>query len=99
MESKYTLDWFITFYEQIPADRWITGDYVNSEGCCAYGHLGERRVGETPESVKALQELIGETYISEVNDGEPEYLHLGDTPKERVINYLKNLKQWRQSTN
>lgn len=93
-----TIDDYISFYQAIPDDKWCTGVFTTDDGrCCALGHLGERNMNTTPIDVKNLQDMAIKygDYISDVNDGSPEYLHLGDTPKERVVNYLKNLKEWR----
>lgn len=93
---KYDLDYYIERFSAIPDDQWITGEFKDNQGrCCALGHLGERNMGDSPQDVLTLQYIAldnGNHYISNINDGEPEYLHLGNTPKERVINFLKQLK-------
>lgn len=92
-----TLDDYIAFYEAITADKWCTGDFTNEGRCCALGHLGERHIGLTTPQVYQFNEVLkkhrGDMYdIPDVNDGDGSYIELGDTPKERVINYLKQLR-------
>lgn len=93
-----TLNDYIAFYEAIPADKWCTGKFVDFGGnCCALGHLGEREMGLTKPQVYQFHEVLkkhrGDMYdIPDVNDGDGGYIELGDTPKERVINYLKQLR-------
>lgn len=88
---KYDLDYFIHKFSAIPEERWTTGKYVDDNGCkCALGHLGESMIDTTEES-KQLTWLVYD--IDEVNDNRlNKYSHYGTTPKQRVVNYLKSLR-------
>lgn len=91
---------FIAFFDSIPASKWCTGSFKNQAGqCCAMGHLGRGGGVDAAKTAKAnaaagrLNDLIGGSIIS-INDGLVtlsgtfNYRELGETPKERVINYL-----------
>lgn len=93
-----TIDYYISFYQAIPDDRWCTGVFITDEGsCCALGHLGEREDAINRKELIEFRQLLdlygsSDHSITDVNDGADEFLYLGDTPKERVINFLKQLK-------
>lgn len=97
----YTLDYFIEKFEAIPEDEWCTQLYVNENNqCCALGHCGVTFEKGSVEgitlntlSIKALNSPNTGNYMSiiNVNDGEhPKYQQ--DTPKQRVLAFLKDLK-------
>lgn len=93
-----TIEDYIAFYSAIPEDKWCTGVFTTDEGsCCALGHLGEREDAISREDVWKFRSLLNslgssDHEITEVNDGNGKYINIGDTPKERVINYLKQLR-------
>lgn len=89
---KYDLEYFIKKFEAIPEDQWTAGVFMDDDGrCCAYGHCGANENSPTLES-GMLSDLCPLT-IS-VNDNKAgKYSHFGDTPKERVVNYLKSLRK------
>lgn len=92
-----TLDDYIAFYEAIPADKWCMYEFTNGGRCCALGHLGERHMGLTTPQAYQFNEVLKKHrgdmhYIPDVNDGKNGYEEIGSTPKERVINYLKQLR-------
>ncbi len=92
-----TLKEFIGFYENIPDSKWTTQAYIRGAKCCALGHLGSREGLPYSRTRSILEHLItiktGKIdRLVDVNDNEstaqfPTY-QLGDTPKERVLNYL-----------
>lgn len=93
---NYDLEYFINKFEAIPDEDWATGDYIDRSGrCCALGHCGVRGGFEQLPEPRALHKLTN-SLIAHVNDGSdkdeggnPLY---GDTPKERVLNFLKELR-------
>jgi hypothetical protein len=93
---KYDIDYFINKFEAIPEDRWTTGNYENAQGqFCALGFCGENEDNKTEESI-ALCEFTGFADYSIVNindeDNGTQSLKLGKTPKERILNFLKQKK-------
>lgn len=95
-EQKFDLEYFIDKFEAIPEDQWTTGEYINDDGCkCAYGHCGLRgSVSDTKESYALFNlDCNAKDSITCVNDNyNNSYIHLGSTPKQRVVNYLKSLR-------
>lgn len=89
--QKYDLDYFIKKFEAIPEEKWITNGYGKNGVHCAYGHCGADDNGKYPEEARALNGLSG-CVVEEINDGFPQYLRYGSTPRTRVINFLKELK-------
>lgn len=98
--KKYTLDYFIKKFSEIPRNQWCTGKLANGLGQkCAYGHCGESMKRPTKES-RALDALVAtsdSSYVglASVNDGRigaELKAELGKHPKTRVIRYLKSLK-------
>lgn len=90
---KYDLNYFIEKFSSIPEELWTTRRFVdpaNPQCKCAYGHCGERDDVDTPEEANTD---VMPTYLTWVNDGEGGTLQYGDTPKERVVSYLKSLKK------
>ena len=96
---KFDLDYFIAKFEAIPDEKWCRGSLLNQEGqSCALGHCGVGADVMSTEDTnwtdegRALQALTNER-IWMVNDSFcSSYNEYGQTPKERVINYLKELK-------
>lgn len=91
MESKYTLEYFIEKLSAIPENKWCINSFHNADKqSCVLGHCGEGFNRRTEEG-QALTKICH--FIISVNDDIfKEYRHLGTTPKERVINYLKSLR-------
>ena len=93
--KKYTIEYFLNKFENIPEDKWFTGTFHNADMTkfCALGHCREIKGNMSIASIesKALTELSNRN-IDLVNDGLPglllDYNNLGNHPKERVINYL-----------
>ena len=95
--ESYTVDYFIEKFEKIPPEKWTTGQYVSDndrECCCALGHCGIRNINglhvasHSPEAM-ALTKLFNNSLVHCINDSAIEY---GNTPKERILNKLKEIK-------
>jgi hypothetical protein len=101
--TLFNIDYFITKFEAIPADRWCEAEFTNRAGNhCALGHCGmQDSVKDIKWTVEAnaLKDLAPD--IMSVNDYG--YVDLRDEhatlwgrhPKERVVNYLKAIKEGR----
>jgi hypothetical protein len=100
--KKYTLNYFINFFKEIPDHRWTEGE-LHREGTvqkCALGWAGTDFRGDVtsdPETVtgrvEALENFLGDT--AGINDGDSsEYLALGRTPRGRVLRALRNRKRY-----
>jgi len=99
----YDVDYFINKFKAIPANKWITRNFMNNKGaCCAYGHCGLDKFGasETPESLALRDLFVSELSISPIDVNDTKDLRLssgavikGKTPKTRILNALKLIKQ------
>ncbi len=91
--NKYTAEYFINKFEQIPDAKWTVHVYYNpmEKSYCALGHCGCTAKKATNEGI-ALNRLFWKNTpftVPDVNDGRSSLAcELGDTPKERVINAL-----------
>ena len=99
METKYTLDYYIDKFNNIPEDKWGTGVYNDDNGhCCAFGHCGAYAGREETDEARSLSTIFRELKkdndpdLTHINDGDRGAEKYGETPKERVVNYLKSLK-------
>lgn len=98
METSHDLDYYIQFFSAIDENKWTTGTFIDDKGnCCGLGHLGEREDAIKREEIMRFREVLelhgsSDYAFTGINDGAYEFLNLGDTPKERVINYLKQLR-------
>lgn len=98
-----SLDELIYFYESIPEEKWTTGAFKTPDGkCCSIGHLGYEKFADTYENEKLMNLIPYEKYsclsmpspqLIQVNDGDNGFIKYGSTPKERVLNYLKEIKK------
>lgn len=96
---------FIKFFEGIPEDRWLKYQLydLNKPDChCANGHLGvtnryyKDQYTKNSMNLTRLTENESMNYaerIALINNGSSGYQHLGNNPKERVLNYLYTLEQ------
>lgn len=93
MNNKYTVDYFIEKFLNIPDKLWCTKELFNNVGQhCALGHCGtDATYDNVNYEAKALSDIFSPDFVSEVNDGKPKYKRLGKTPKERIINALKKI--------
>lgn len=95
------IDKFITKFEAIPDEKWITGDLYNpaTGACCALGHCGVREGSNgnwdiTPEALELCRAMFGHEdyeYVYDINDGNNKD-YGGTTPKERMLNALNAAK-------
>ncbi len=88
----YDKEYFIKKFEAIPEEKWTTKSFYTYGGrCCALGHCGKRMgLVDTDESY-ALGEITSCSTVA-INDGLGDYIKYGNTPKERILNFLKQLK-------
>lgn len=93
---------FIEFFQAIPDENWNDdGQYEKIENpkCkCALGHLGwgygEGNVTIATDEGKRLINILRPVgYVVYINDGILEFTNTGSTPKERIINALKQVKE------
>lgn len=71
--------------------------------CCALGHLGLKKHDDIflNEKAKALQSFFNKDTsgrpscvpVTNINDDYSERYHKGETPKQRILNALKSIKQ------
>ena len=97
---EYTLDYFIKKFEAIPENHWFVGSLTNGSQYCALGHCG----GYYTEEAKALDSIVrranpGVYSISDINDLSGMYGRYGKTPKERVVNFLKEVREENKAVN
>lgn len=96
-----TIQEIIDYMEATPEDSWLTG-YVRAtdQRNCFFGHLFnmEQDQKEANHLWNWFEEMYATTYmIYPVNDGEaPEYQQ--PTPRQRVIAYLKDLRDGNAKT-
>ncbi len=98
---KYTIGYFIKKFEDIPDDMWSVNGNVDRYGRKdVFGHCGTNPRVITPEG-DAIMEILSEKepnpfksvfICAMINDGEGFAASLGKTPKERVLNRLKELR-------
>jgi hypothetical protein len=95
---KYDIDHFIKKFEAIPKERWLTGHLGAGEQHCALGHCGGYYTVESMALRHIAEEECGMKtilpYITIVNDSAREF---GTHPKERVLNFLKMIKEKEES--
>lgn len=104
MATKYTVDYFIDKFSNIPEENFITGSLQMDNKCCALGYCGMKNYDKIPREAIALIDIItpkaaqqenkvGISYfVTDVNDGIGSKRELGSTPKERILNKLKEIK-------
>lgn len=101
---KYDLNYFIKKFEKIPEEQWGTEVYDDDNGHkCAFGHCGAySHRDQTKESI-ALRHIdmtyLDSLTLTEINDGAKGAEIYGSTPKERVVNYLKSLRDEKENKN
>jgi len=99
-ETEFTVDYFIEKFGAIPEGRWTTGVYRDEEGrCCALGLCGARGPNDGccwPLEASKLSDLvtteIGGT-VTTLNDDTGAWPKLGGTPKSRILNALRAIKE------
>ena len=89
-DTQYTVDYFIEKFEKIPDEKWVVGDFGFNGTHCAFGHCGMVNANECTSESKALMSIFGNVSIVRTNDGS---IGIGNTPKERILNKLKEIKE------
>lgn len=91
---NYDVDYFINKFEAIPDEKWTTNKYERNGQYCAYGHCGMRggfAVDPEPFALKMLFKS-NDFAVIEVNDGLGHMTKFGNSPKNRIMNVLKEIK-------
>lgn len=91
----YDVHYFIAKFEAIPDEDWCTLQYEDADGRhCALGFCGERYGGRSDEAAQ-LRRIIYRLGVSVdgVNDGSLGKLNWGDTPRERILNALYEIRR------
>lgn len=102
MKPLKTASDFIRFFRAIPDEKW-RDDGILNDGirACAMGHLRSCFYLRREPNQNRLTELIDEAYgkkpypfatVFDINNGRPEYRHLGSTPRERILVALENIR-------
>lgn len=102
--NDFNIDYFIDKFSKIPEKRWTTGQckQPNDDKYCAFGHCGiitlsEKELNNNAEAIALINIMGGKwVYVTTINDMITKY---GDTPKERIINKLKELKNVQNTEN
>jgi len=83
----YDINYFINKFQAIPEKEWCRGLYVDNRGRkCAIGHCNQ------DEKEKFALRNIMNAQVTNVNDNiGNKFLYLGNHPKTRIINKLKEL--------
>lgn len=93
MNPTYDKNYFISKFEAIPEDRWMTGDFVDESGrCCAFGHCGVRPLSpgfNGGDEAYALACLL-RNCTSSINDGQDDR-YKQPTPKQRILAALRDV--------
>lgn len=102
------VNYFINKFEAIPENAWITGDLLDPEtgACCALGHCGVRESKDegnpkfrggwvfTDESDDLISLFGGsDDLVWFINDSRSNGRADGSTPKERILNYLYEVRK------
>lgn len=90
LSQKHEVDYFIERFNEIPERRWCRHLLTNHLGqSCAYGHLNceERKILDG-----LAVNIMRTTHVICANDSEGHPDYPGDTPKQRVLKYLRGLK-------
>lgn len=95
MKFIYDVYYFINKFTNIPENQWTIGAYSNPKGQrCAIGHLrGKDPSIPNPLEEHCLYEIMGDHPTNYVNDGFGQYSKLGESPKERILACLNQVKE------
>lgn len=100
MKEKYTVDWFIAYYKNIPESKWTIGAYEFNGKYCAVGFL-KREGKESGNAITTLSQLCRKYGMSPESINDVSVLRnrplmtsniFGTTPKERILVVLENIK-------
>lgn len=100
----YDIDYFINKFESIPEENWIDGALEGIDNKkCAFGHCGvistDSLYKHTEESTALISLFGGEPgnnrCVYSINDGHnlTSAERFATTPKQRILNKLKSLKE------
>lgn len=93
--SKYTVDYFIEKFINIPAKQYFMQEFINPinpDQRCALGHCGMRYIDTLTEEAAALWELLGiKNSPVAINDG-LDRRYKQPTPKARILAALLDVK-------
>ncbi len=88
----YDKEYFIKKFEAIPEEKWATKSFYTYDGrCCALGHCGKRYGSFSTNESSALGIITLYRTVA-INDGLGDSVKYGNTPKTRIINFLKQLQ-------
>ena len=99
-KRTYNVDHYINKFEKIAENKWCTGELKNEQGqSCALGHCSDRipffgkEEGSERSQLHALviQELG--IVVAKLNDDTSYSLYGQETPKQRVLAALKDIKE------
>lgn len=97
MNTKYTVDYFIKKFSNIPRNEWCKGMFKKGRKKCVLGHCGVKTWNSavnTPNiysQVRALRSLVVDIVL--INDGVAGYHSCGKHPRTRVLKALKIAKK------
>lgn len=104
METKYTPSYFLSKFDSIPPDKWYETNFLNPKDrtCrCALGHCDVEQFEDIHANEEALALINifeynsmrqGPFAVIAINDTSREFTYLGRSPKQRIINRLKEIK-------
>lgn len=88
-------EYFITKFTAIPEHLWQIGNYGGNDIHCALGHCGNTDTSSSTEEARALGRVVTGTIkgvVWSINDGDDErYKHI-DSPRQRVLAALQDVK-------
>jgi len=98
----FNIDYFIDKFNSIPDKDWCMSMLRQGDQRCALGHCGLKTIEVAwSDEVRALVDMANindwpdwcaPIVLADINDGTVEYLKYGKTPKDRIVNYLKEIK-------
>jgi hypothetical protein len=94
MARFFSLDYFITYFKDIPEEQLcLVKDTNKGSSHLAMGDAWEWLDDEEQDALYTIIRPYG--LLVHVNDGFGEFIHMGTTPKQRVIAFLQQIKEGR----
>ena len=97
--KKYNIvDHFIEKFKAIPTDKWTVGMFFSmfdSSKRCALGHCGIKSFSDSSTEAIQLSELFNKYLnieVYKINDSSGKYFYNFNTPKERILAALYDIK-------
>lgn len=84
--KKFSIDWFIDFFEKIPKDKFCRNDFKRGNRYCARGFCGATDRNNATPMDDALVKLV--PYIATINNGHSDAFKQKSC-KDRVLAALK----------